>query len=426
MTISKDLMQEQRRTFLTQMTVAIKENDNEAYEKAFEQYHASLVDGIKADYDAFVETNDSRILQKRGVRQLTKAETSYYQKLIDASKGEDFKQKLDNFKDPMPETVIDDVFRNLKENHPLLNHINFVNTGFAIRWVLNDHSKQYAVWGEVTEEVKKEITSGFKTINLEHKKLTAFFLLDVVMLDLGPQWIDSYVRTILEDSLACGLEKEVVSGDGLKGPVGADRDIEKGKFNDSTGWPKKTPVKIKSFRPIEYGPVLAKLAKTEKGIGRIFNKVLLVSNMNDYLTKIMPAVTAVDGNGMYVRDVFPFPTEPVISNEIADGEALLMLPGEYFMGVGIGKDGKLTFDDSAKFLEDKRAYKIKMYGNGKMFDNTCSVLLDISELEEFYTVVKAKTENQPAEEVSLQNLETENQTTSDPKENPTENKKTKD
>ena len=116
----------------------------------------------------------------------------------------------------------------------------------------------------------------------------------------------------------------------------------------------------------------------------------MIVNQVDYLTKIMPATTLLNTNGVYVKDVFPFPTEVVISNEVETGRAIVCLPNEYFMAMGAAKEGIITYSDEYQFLEDNRVYKIKTYGEGKAFDDTCSLLLDISALEEavIYTKVK--------------------------------------
>ena len=58
------------------------------------------------------------------------------------------------------------------------------------------------------------------------------------------------------------------------------------------------------------------------------------------------------------------------------------------MGVGSAKEGVLSFSDDFKFLEDKRTFKIKMYGMGTAYDDTCAVLLDISDLEAAFLTVK--------------------------------------
>ena len=116
----------------------------------------------------------------------------------------------------------------------------------------------------------------------------------------------------------------------------------------------------------------------------------MIVNQVDYLTKIMPATTLLNTNGAYVKDVFPFPTEVVISNEVETGKAILCLPNEYFMAMGGAKEGVIEYSKDFQFLDDATTYKIKTYGNGKCTDNTCSLLLDISGLEEavIYTKVK--------------------------------------
>jgi len=86
----------------------------------------------------------------------------------------------------------------------------------------------------------------------------------------------------------------------------------------------------------------------------------------------------------------PYPTDFIISNELETGDAVLALPDEYFMGIGGSKDGVIEYDDSYKFLEDVRTYKIRQYSFGKMFDNTTSLYLDISGLIAAYLPVEIK------------------------------------
>ena len=128
---------------------------------------------------------------------------------------------------------------------------------------------------------------------------------------------------------------------------------------------------------------------------RTFDEVTLICNQLDYLQKIMPASTVLNGVGAYINNVFPFPTDVIRCNRVKSGEAILCLPEEYFMGIGTSKEGTLTFSDDFKFLEDKRTFKIKMHGMGKAFDNTVAILLDISDLEEAYIMMKAADVNIP-------------------------------
>ena len=373
---------------------ALKSGNETEAQKAWQMFHTSVVESVKTDYE--MAHGDERILAKRGYRQLTGAERKFYQNLIKAGKSENPKQAFSDLvgiDGGMPETIIEDVYRELTEQHPLLNRINFQNVRYLTRWILNDHTEQSAVWGEINDEITKEITSGFRSIDLTLCKLSAFAVIEMDMLDLGPEYLDNYVRTILRESLYCALEAGIVSGTGHNEPIGLDRDIHEGvSYSTSTGYPRKTAVKITSFAPAEYGPVLANLAVTERGKMRSFDQVTLICNMVDYLTKVMPATTVLNANGVYAKDLFPFPTETIRSNAVSTGEAILCLPEEYFMGIGGNKDGNISYDDSVKFLEDMRTFKIKLHGTGRAYDNTVALLLDISELDPAYITVLAKTE----------------------------------
>ena len=44
-------------------------------------------------------------------------------------------------------------------------------------------------------------------------------------------------------------------------------------------------------------------------------------------------------------------------------------------------------DDSVKFLEDQRAYKAKLQGNGRPLDHYAFLLLDVSELEAIVSTI---------------------------------------
>lgn len=129
------------------------------------------------------------------------------------------------------------------------------------------------------------------------------------------------------------------------------------------------------------------MAKNEKGRMRKFGKVLLICNQEDYLTKIMPATTVQNTSGTYINNLFPFPTDVTISNELETGKAVICLPEEYFMCIGGAKEGVITYSDEYKFLEDMRYYKIKTYGAGKAYDDTVSILLDITGLNPAYITV---------------------------------------
>ena len=383
---------------INQLVAAMK-SDNEAdIQKAWEALHESIANQVKADFEELQETNDSAILAQRGYRQLTSKEKKWYEKVITALKSNEPKQAFtaiigsDNEDDLMPTTIIEDVYKNLAEEHPLLDAIDFQYVGYVTKWILNDHSAKNAVWGKITAAITEEIASSFKVVDVDQNKLSAYAIIELGMLDLGPTFLDGYIRTVLSEAIMAGLELAIVTGNGLNCPIGLNRDIHEGvSFSSSTGYPEKSKETVKDFTPANYGALIAKMAKTESGRERKISEVYLVCNQTDYLTKVMPATTVLTPNGTYARDLFPFPTTVIISNALSAGSAVLFLKNEYFLGMGGSQNGVIEYDDSYKFLEDQRVFKVKQYGAGRAFDNTSSLYLDISGLEPAYVTVKEVT-----------------------------------
>lgn len=390
-----------------QIVQAMKTGDEKEMQKAWAAFHDSIAEQIMEDFEAVQASNDSNILAQRGFRQLTGKETKFYNGLIQAMKSSDPKQAFISLIDTtsnnpsegsdtsgiMPETILEDVYRNLEDQHPLLSRINMQYVGYSTKWVVNDATVPAATWGNITDAVAKEIQGAIKVIDVHQSKLSAYCFIERGMLDLGPTFLDGYIRAILREAIAAGLELAVVDGNGVNQPIGLNRDIHSGvSYSTSSGYPKKTSGQglytVTSFEPTEYGTLVSHLAKTEKGNNRRFQSVCLLVNMVDYLTKVMPATTVQDSDGSYVNDIFPFPTEVIISNAVATGEAVMFLPDEYKLLAGGERNNVIEFSDEYKFLEDLRYFKVKQYATGQAFDNTSAILLDISGLEPLYQTVR--------------------------------------
>lgn len=380
---------------MNKIVAALKSGNEDEIKQAWQGLHDSVAEQVKADFEELQESNDSAVLAQRGYRQLTSKEKKWYQKVITALKSTSPKQAFtaiigsENEDDLMPTTIIEDVYKNLKDEYPLLQAINFQYVGYITKWVLNDHATQQAVWGTITDEIAKEITSAFRVVDINQSKLSAYAIIEQGMLDLGPTFLDGYIRTVLSEAIMSGLELAIVAGTGVNQPVGLMKDIHEGvSFDTSTGYPNKSAVAVTDFTPASYGSVVAQLATTEKGKKRKISKVAMIVNQTDYLTKVMPATTVLNANGSYVNNLFPFPTDVYISNAVEDGQAIVFLPEEYFMGMGGTKNGVIEYSDEYKFIEDQRVFKVKQYGAGRAFDNTSAVLLNIANLEPAYITVK--------------------------------------
>ena len=363
---------------------AIRDNDAEAFGAVFEEMMQVIGDGIRSDYDERIENAaqemDRTVLAARGVRQLTSDEKTYYQKLTAAMKSADPKQALNNLDVVMPVTVIDKVFEDLSAEHPLLSHINFEPTTSVIKMIYNANGDEAAVWGELTDAITKEIASGFKEADSGLFKLTAFIPVAKSMLDLGPEWLDRYVREILYEALANGMEAGIVDGTGNKMPIGMTREVGDGVSVTGGVYPRKTKIKVTHLDIGTLGNILSLLAVNENGRPREVTKVILVVNPQDYLQKVKPAVTVMAPDGSYVN-VLPYDIEIIPSRALTRGEAVIGLGERYFGAIGMEAGGRIEFDDSVRFIQDQRVYLIKTYANGFPMDNNAFLLLDVSELQ---------------------------------------------
>ena len=378
----------------SQIVAAMNSGDQNEMMQAWEVFGEEVAENIRRDFEQFRETKDNSVLAQRGYRVLTSAEQAWYKNVSAALKSATTKQafidilKSDDKDDLMPETIIDDVLRYLVETRPLLSKIRFKNAGYSTKWIINDNSVQRGGWGEIDAKIIKEIKGGLKVLDIKQAKYSAFCVVPLDILDMGPQFLDAFVRATMAEALGLGLEEAIVNGTGLSMPIGMMKEPN-GAFAQETGYPAKTAVKVTSFAPAEYGALVAKVAKTEKGKQRTFDKVAMLCNMTDYLTKIMPATTVLSTTGQgYVNNLFPFPTEVIPCNAVPEGKAVLGILNDYTLAVGGSRNGNIEFDDSIGFLDDTRTFKLIQHAAGRAYDNTSFVVLDISKLDPAYITVK--------------------------------------
>lgn len=358
---------------------AIRANDEEALGAAMDSWMQFVSETVMDEANGLVDATDRSILAARGIRQLTAEETKFYNDFISAARG-DAQTVITNITSALPQTVIDSVMDDMRAAYPLLDMIDFTNTGAAIKWVLNAQGAQAATWDEVNTPIAKDLAGALNIVDLTQCKLSAYMFATQDMLALGPQWVDRYVRAILADALAAGLETGIVDGDGVKKPIGMTRNFT-GSFNQSTGYARKTATAVTKLDPTTYGTLLKTLATdglTSKP--RAISRVILLVNPVDYFDKVMPATTVMTPLGTYVGNVLPFPTDVVQSVGVPSGKAVIGIAKKYFMGVGTGRGGKLEYSDEYKFIEDLRTYKIKFYGTGRPYDINAFMYLDISGL----------------------------------------------
>lgn len=357
----------------TKMKEAVESGDNEKQVEALTELMQYVAQETTMEVTKTMRqtNNDNMIMTSRGAKLLTSEEIKYYNKLAEAMKAN---QSISDIDVVMPTTTIDRIFEDLEAQHPLLSLINFQNVTGMIEVIVRTGDVAPAWWGKLTDKIKKELESGFEKKPVNLYKLSAFLPICKAHLDLGPAWLDSFIRRFIVEALSLGLEQGIVTGTGKDQPIGMDRDLE-GAVVEGV-YPEKEAIKITDLKPATMGALAAKLTNEGK---RVVTKLLMVVNPVDYLTKIFPATTVLNANGTYVNNVLPFPTDVIQCPEVKTGKAIVGLASKYFMGLGSTK--KIEDSDEYHFIEDERVYIGKLYGNGFPVDNYSFLVVDISEIE---------------------------------------------
>lgn len=390
------------------MAKAAKDGDSEGFCTALNQMidriGAELSQQYEGEINGLRQEMDSRILAARGVRQLTQKETEYYQKLTDAFRSDDIKQALANPDLAMPETIIESVFEDLRQNHPLLSVINFIPATGRVRMLINTNGHNEAQWGDLCDDIVKELLAGFKEVDTGLLKLSAFLPVCKASLEMGYMWLDAFIRETLYEALAVGLEVGIVTGDGNKKPIGTNRQVGDGVSVKGGVYPEKAKIKVTDFTPATIGNLLSMIAVDEQGKGRAVKDVILICNHQDYYQKVMPATTVMAPDGTYRSDVLPYPIRIIPSYALDAGNAVLGLAYRYFAVAGMDKAGRIEYSDHYQFLEDNRVYLIKLYANGEPKDNNAFLYLDISELKPAIWPVYSVTPPEPSKDATLSAL----------------------
>lgn len=371
---------------IAEMNAAREAGNVEAYNAAMSAYVKEIAGSTAEEkLEATVALLDKNIMIARGKPQLTSEETKFYSALIKAVKSDSFKSAITETDVVIPQTTIETVFDDLTVNHPIFAHVDQKVVNAKVKVIFaKSGSENKAVWGAVDAKITKEVSGSFEEMEVYQKKITAFIPLPLYLMDLGYPYIDRFVRTILGEAMLNGFEDAIINGLTSVSPIGMIADLSKaGSTDSSTGittFTAQTPVKVTELTAEGLKAVMKKMARTRNGNPRQISGLFLVHNPDDYYTLIKPAISVQNALGDFV-DRMPYNIAFVPSIYMPEGKAILGIDKQYALGVGTFGMGKIEYSDDFQFLDDKRTYKIKAYGNGMPKDPNSFVYLDISGLK---------------------------------------------
>ncbi|QWH28957.1 phage major capsid protein [Bacillus mycoides] len=344
-----------------------EQEQTSAFENFFDALQTDVANSVREQVNN--DMLDRSILQQRGQNVLTSAETKFFNAVV----------KDGGFKDDsiLPKTTQERVFEDLVTEHPLLEAVGLQDLGAVTKFIYSDVTKAY-VWGPLFGEIKGQVNAAFREEQIGQLKLTAFAAIPNDMLDLGPEWVERYVRTLLVESYSVGLEYGFVNGTGVNQPIGLMKD-----FNSTTNavTDKKSSGTL-TFAPSEHGEVIAgelyevvkALSVDGKGKSRkVLNKIVMVVNPVDAIG-VQARNTIQTATGQWVM-ALPYNIQTVESEEVPVGKALFFVKGQYLAAIAGGY--KLKSFDQTLAIEDATLYTIKQFANGKPKDNKAAIVYDL-------------------------------------------------
>lgn len=365
-----DNFEEKKKAYMNAMKD--ENSSEEQIENAFSEMFAALQADVSDQIttEARNQVNDSQVLQARGQNVLTSEERRFFQNAID-KKGFDDDTIL-------PVTTQERIFEEIVDEHPLLSAIGLRDLGAVTRFIYSEAEKNF-VWGELFGPIQGQIAASFREESITQLKLTAYAVVPNDMLELGPVWMERYVRTIAVETISVGLEYGFVNGSGQSQPIGLlkDKDPDTGAVTD------KTSSGTLTFAPSERGEVVAgelfgvvnALSTDAAGRRRrnLSNKVVMVVNPQDAIA-IQFRNTIQTANGQWVT-ALPYNIQVVESSEVPAKKAIFFVKDEYIAVVAGGY--KLKRFNETLAMEDATLYTIKQFANGRPKDNKTALVYDL-------------------------------------------------
>ena len=348
----------------------------------FEAIAEQATEQVKAEYEAFKrQVGGDEILARRGMNALTAEERTFYNEVV----------RSGGFEDDLilPETVIERVFEDLREERPLLGKIRFVPS-VAKTKIIRARKNGVAVWGPLHKDLEGQLDVQFDQEEFTQLALTAFMILSNDALDLGPSWLDRYVRICLSEAIAEAWEVVIIAGTGNNQPIGLTKDLRDGTQSNGELNDKEVHGTLTFKDPAtmvdEFSNLMADLAEYTKYIGAddtegevryraIDGKVNLIVNPTDSF-KIRARATAINAMGAYVTNL-PFISEENIipSIHVPKGQLIAFVDGEY--DASLARPEKIYEYKETFAMQRSTLYAADLLGNGQPTNNDAAHIYNI-------------------------------------------------
>lgn len=331
-----------------------------------EAKHKELIDQL-IEQNAKAESDES-YRKSLGLYKLSKDENEFYEKF------KDIKQAITADQiDILPTTIIDRTLDDIKKKSDILSLVQMAPADVK-KWIVAEHSGK-AVWGNLTDAIKGELTGSITTMNIEQNKMTVFIVIPKAIRDLALPFVDRYFTAVMSEALQDGFVMGYLLGDGKTGPIGIMNKIDAFKA-DGTAKPKDVIATVTKFSPKGLAEVRKQLTNDGK---RNISELHLICNPMDEAEYVDPALYGEALTGGFRNTSF-MPITKHVDQNCPKGKAIFTIPNMYVMGA---TGFEIKEYDQTKAMDDADLIIGKCYANGRAVDDNCAIVFDITKLEEY-------------------------------------------
>ena len=352
----------------------------QSIEMVQEAMHEDLIRQVVAESER--ASHDAEYKKQLGLRNLSQEEKKFYEGFGD------IKQSITaNQIDIIPTEIIDRTLDDVRKASNILKLVNMAPANVK-KWVVASHSGT-AVWGNLTDSIKGELSAEISALNIELHMLSAYLVIPKAIRELSVEFVDRYFMAILSEAMQDGLVKGYLDGDGKTGPVGIFRKISETN-SDGTNKAKTVSAKITKFSPKGLADVRKTLTNDGK---RVVEKLYLICNPSDEAEYVDPCMYGEALTGGYVNKSF-IDIEKIVDANCPKGKAAFTIAGYYTMGTtGV----RVNEYDQTKAMENADLIITNCYANGRAVDDNVAVIFDVTKLEEYVLPVTQATIVQQAQ-----------------------------
>lgn len=351
---------------------------------AMEEYITAIAEDagaqVRAEYEELKNVTDNNVLAARGIPVLTAEETKFYNEVV----------KTGGFDSDLvwPETILERVFEDLQEEHPILKIVNFTPTVGRVK-VIRARRKGVAVFGPIHKDLEGQLDAEFGAEEFTQLALTAFFLISNDTLDLGPRWINRFINLSLREAVRDIWAEKIITGTGNDEPIGLLKDLDGavvgGEYPDKASVGTLTladpATMVKEFAGLmkTMSKYTHKIGKNDEGVEKsrkVSGKIYLLVNPVNYYD-VVARGTTINANGVYVSNLPFIPQDRIIESiHVPENKIVAFVEKQY----------EATQSRAEKVYEYKQTfamkratlYAIDMLANGYPTNNDAAQVYDLN------------------------------------------------